>query len=329
MSGYNAIVGHEDTKEYLKSVAATGKVNHAYLIEGPTGSGKLLLAEAFAAALTCEEERPEACGQCQSCHQAADRCHPDIHYLLPTKPALISVDDIRTQVVDDVQIRPYYGRRKIYIIENAELMNVQAQNALLKTLEEPPAYAVLLLLTTNAGALLETIRSRCTLLPLHPLKDLQIQMYLMENQKLPEYKAKLCAAFARGSLGRAMKLADSEDFLKIRSAALDLVGKAKEMDMPQLLSVIKEVSGIEISVQDFLDVLSIWYRDVLYFKATQAPDRLIFQDELQQIRKTAATSSYEGLENILRSLEKARERLQANVDFDLTMQLLFLTIKEN
>ncbi len=329
MTGYNAIVGHEDTKEYLKAAVVTGKVNHAYLVEGPTGSGKMLLAEAFAAALTCEEGGAEACGVCRSCHQALDKCHPDIRYLLPEKPGLISVDDIRSQVVDDIQTRPYYGRRKIYIIEYAEQMNAQAQNALLKTLEEPPEYAVLILLTTNAGAMLETIRSRCTLLPLHPLNDPQIQLYLMEHRKLPEYKAKLCTAFAQGSLGRAMKLADSEDFMKIRSVALDLAAKAREMDMPQILNVVKEVSGFELTVQDFLDILSIWYRDVLYFKATQAPDRLIFQDELQQIRKTAATSSYEGLETILRALDKSRERLRANVDFDLTMQLLFMVIKEN
>ncbi len=329
MAGYHAIVGHEETVEHLKTAVSSGKVSHAYLIEGAVGSGKMMIAEAFAAALLCEKGGRESCGQCHSCHQAKGKNHPDIIYVTHEKPSLISVDEIRDQLVSDVAVRPYYGGYKVYIVEDAQLMNPQAQNAILKTLEEPPEYAVILLLTVNSESLLDTIRSRCVRLPLRPVKTKLVVSYLMEHQTLPDYQAKLCAAFAQGSIGKALSLAASEDFAQIRANALTLVHRSREMDMSHILAQVKEVSAYKLSIQDFLDLVSVWFRDVLYFKATQDADSLIFRDDLQQIRSRAEKSSYEGLEEIMRALEKARARLDANVGFDITMELLFLTIKEN
>ncbi len=329
MPGYSQIVGHEETIAHLKNTVSSGMIGHAYLFDGAPGIGKMMLAEAFAKTLTCEEDGAEACGKCHSCHQAEKRCHPDIVYVTHEKPGVISVEDIRTQLVGDAFVRPYYGRRKVYIMDHAELMNNQAQNALLKTLEEPPSYAVFLLLTSNSASLLDTIRSRCLELKMHPVKDDVIQNYLMTSEHLPDYQARFCAAFAQGSIGKALELAHSEDFDRIRQTALNLVKKAKSMEMPQILATVHDASAFKLSIRDFLDILMIYFRDVLYFKATQDADRLIFRDELGAIRQNARTSSYEGLEEILHAIGRAGQRLDANVSFDLTMELLFLTIKEN
>ncbi len=329
MAFYSDIVGHEDTIKYLKSTIASDMVGHAYLIEGAPGSGKGMLADAYAAALVCETGGEEACGNCHACHQALQHTHPDIIYVTHEKPATISVDDIRGQLVGDAWVRPYYGGRKVYIVEQAELMNAQAQNALLKTLEEPPAYVVILLLTTNADAFLDTIRSRCQKIKLQPLPDTVVTDYLMQREQLPDYQARLCAAFAQGSIGKALELARSESFNSIMQSALNLVKRAKDMDMTQIQAAVKEAAGYKLQLQDYLDILAVWYRDVLYFKATQKPDRLIFRDELQQIRLHAQKSSYEGLEEIVQALAKAKRRLDAGVNQDLTIELLFLTIKEN
>jgi DNA polymerase-3 subunit delta' len=125
-----------------------------------------MLAESFAMALQCETGKAEACMQCRSCHQAMEHNQPDIIYVTHEKPNIISVDDIRHQLNNDIVIKPYSSKFKIYIIDEAEKMNIQAQNALLKTIEEPPAYAVILLLTTNADGFLPTILSRCITLSL-------------------------------------------------------------------------------------------------------------------------------------------------------------------
>ena len=329
MASFSEIIGHEQEIGQLQSAIAGGRVSHAYLIEGEPGSGKRMLADAFAQTLQCEKQETDACGECRSCHQAESRNHPDIISLVHEKPQTISVDDIREQLADDAQIRPYSGRYKVYIVEDAQKMSVSAQNALLKTLEEPPAYVVILLLTTNALSLLETIRSRCVLIRLRSVPDDVVQHYLMHKMHLPDYQAKLCVAFARGSIGRAKELAVSENFAQIRTIALTVTARAKEMDVSALGEIVKEVAQYKVSIDDFLDILAVWYRDVLYFKATRSADELIFADQLQRISAIARTSSYEGLELILQAIETAKDRLHANVSFDLTMELLFMTIKEN
>ena len=245
------------------------------------------------------------------------------------KPGSIGVDDIRDQLVGDVMIKPYNGKYKIYIVEEAEKMTPQAQNALMKTLEEPPAYAVILLLTTNASVLLDTIRSRCVLLNLKPVPDEKVRRYLMEHLEIPDYQAEICVAFAQGSIGKAVTLASSENFNAIKASAMHLMSTVKEKDINDVINTVKEVQQYKVDIRDYLDILAVWFRDVLYFKATRDVDGVIFKDQLKNIRKSASTSSYEGLEQILNAIQTAKTRLDANVNFDLTMELLFLTIKEN
>ena len=139
------------------------------------------------------------------------------------KPNTISIDDIREQINNDIVIKPYSSKYKIYIVPDADMMSVQAQNALLKTIEEPPAYAVILLLTENAEILLPTIRSRCVMLKLRNIKDQLIKKYLMEQMEIPDYKADVCVAFAQGNMGRAIMLATSEHFNEIKEEAVHLL----------------------------------------------------------------------------------------------------------
>ena len=329
MSGFSQIIGREDTVRHLQDAIRAGKVSHAYLLEGETGTGKLLMARTFAQALQCRNMDGDCCGECPDCRQAEGKNHPDIIYITHEKPGLIRVDAIRQQVVADAAIRPYSGRYKIYIVEDAQKMNPSAQNALLKTLEEPPEYVVIMLLTNNAQGLLETIRSRCELIRLKPVRDDLVEKYLMEHLQVPDYQARLCLAFARGSIGRAMELAASDDFAQIRRTALMVAARARDLDVQQLSAVVKEMAQFKVSIGDFLDILAVWYRDVLYFKATTKADALIFREELAQIRTSARLSSYEGIETILRAIETAKTRIEANVNFDLAIELLFLTIKEN
>ena len=174
-----------------------------------------------------------------------------------------------------------------------------------------------------------TIISRCVCLKLKPLPDEQVTRYLMEKKQIPDYQAEICAAFARGNLGKACNLAMSQSFSAIKEHALHLVKYIKEMDVYEVIDSVKAVSEFKLEIQDYLDLLVVWYRDVLLFKATRQAGALIFSDEVHDIMTHASTSSYEGLENILKALEKAKIRLNANVNFELTMELLFLTIKEN
>lgn len=329
MFGFQDVLGHEHLIEHLQSAIAMGKVSHAYILDGEKGSGKNFLADIFAAALQCEEKGTSPCGKCTSCRQAEGKNHPDIIRITHEKPNTISVDDIRQQLCGDIMIKPYKGPYKIYIVDEAEKLNVQAQNALLKTIEEPPAYAVILLLTTNAESFLPTILSRCVTLHLKPVKDSVVRKYLMEQVQVPDYQADICAAFAQGNIGKAKRLAMSEEFGQMKEHAVHLVKYIQDMDISELINSMHKITEFKTDISDYLDLLMVWYRDVLLYKATWNPSSIVFSDELTIIEKMASRSSYEGIELILKALDKAKLRLNANVNFDLTMELLLLTMKEN
>ena len=329
MGSFKDVVGHKDILKYISSAVENNRVSHAYILNGERGSGKKMLANLFAMTLLCETGDNEPCGKCHSCKQAESGNHPDIIRVTHEKPNSISVDDIRTQVNNTVDIKPYQGPYKVYIIPQADMMTPQAQNAILKTIEEPPSYAVFLLLTENAETLLPTINSRCVMLKLRNIKDTLIKKYLMENLEIPDYKADMCTAFAQGNMGRAIMLANSDHFNEIREEAVQLLKHISEMELNEIVAAVKNISVYKLEITDYLDTIMIWYRDVLLYKATKEIDKVVFKDQLQSIKEQARKSSYEGIELILESLEKAKARLKANVNFDLVMELLFLTIKEN
>ncbi len=329
MSRFKDVVGHGDIIQYIKNAVAQKKVSHAYILNGERGSGKKLLAHLFAMTLQCESGQSEPCGKCRSCKQTDGGNQPDIITITHEKPGSISVEDIRQQINADIMIKPYAGPYKVYIVPGADTMTVQAQNALLKTIEEPPEYAVIFLLTENADSLLPTIRSRCVMLKLRNVKQTLIKKYLMEQRQVPDYQAAVCAAFAQGNIGRAIMLASSEHFAEIKDGAIQLMKYIGEMELHEIVAAIKEINKYKLEVTDYLDIITIWYRDVLLYKATKDVSNVIFSDQLKYIKEKAAKSSYEGIETILEAIEKAKMRLKANVNFDLVMELLLLTIKEN
>ena len=329
MAKFKDIIGQEQIKEHLQNALTTKKISHAYILNGEKSSGKEYIAKVFAMALQCEQGELEPCQECHACKQALSDNQPDIIRVGHEKPNTISVDDIRAQINNDVAIKPYSSPYKIYIVNEAEKMTQQAQNAILKTLEEPPEYAVILLLTSNVNALLPTILSRCVVLNMKPVADEKVRKFLMEELKVPDYKADVCVAFARGNIGKAKALASSEDFENIKNEALSLLKYIEDMELHEIVAAIKKIGEYKLEIGDYFDIMAIWYRDVLLFKATKDANHLVFREELGALRKCAQRSSYEGIETIINALDTAKRRLDANVNFELVMELLLLSIKEN
>ena len=330
MLDFKHIVGHEQIIQHLKDAIKSGKVSHAYILAGEDGAGKNLLANAFAANLQCEdrERESDACGKCKSCIQAASKNHPDIIRVTHEK-ASIGVDDVRIQVNNDIQIKPYSSPYKVYIIDEAEKLTEAAQNALLKTIEEPPAYAVILLLTNNLNALLPTILSRCVTLKCKAVDKELIKKLLMEEYKVPDYQAELSAVFAQGNVGKAVKYASSDEFIEIKNEVLHLLKYIDDMELYEIIDGLKRISEKKNSINDYLDFMILWYRDVLMYKVTKDLNLLTYKEEYSDITKQANLKSYEGIEKIIAAIEKAKIRLNANVNFDIAIELMLFTIKEN
>ena len=182
MAKFADIIGQEQLKEHIQNAITSNKVSHAYIINGERNAGKEFIARIFAMTLQCEKGGVEPCNECHSCKQALSHNQPDIVYISHEKPNSIGVEDIRGQINNDIGIKPYSSPRKIYIMNEGEKMTPQAQNALLKTLEEPPEYAVIFILTDNVEALLPTIISRCVVLNMKPVSDNLVKKYLMERK---------------------------------------------------------------------------------------------------------------------------------------------------
>ena len=328
MATFKDVIGHENIIGHFKSSIERGKVAHAYLIHGEKGTGKKLLAGLFAKTLQCESGGTDPCGTCRSCLQCDTGNQPDIIWVTHEKPTVISVDDIREQVNKDIIVRPYSSRYKIYIIPEAELMNPQAQNALLKTIEEPPEYAVIMLLTNNIGKMLPTIISRCITLNLKPVGELDMLDYL-SKLGIPLTKAKFCVGFAFGNLGKAVRLATSEEYNEIKQDCVQILKNVNKMEVYELVEAVKKMAKYKLDVYDYIDLMMIWYRDLLMLKVSGSPDKLLFKEEYATLKQQANYISFEGIENVLEAMDKVKVRLDANVNFDIAMELLLLTIKEN
>lgn len=294
MTTFRDVVGHESIIGHFKSSIEQGKVAHAYLIHGEKGTGKKMLAGLFAKTLQCEAGGTDPCGTCRSCIQCDSGNQPDIIWVTHEKPTVISVDDIREQVNNDIIIKPYSSRYKIYIIPEAELMNPQAQNALLKTIEEPPEYAIIMLLTNNLDKMLPTILSRCITLNLKPVGELDMMEYL-SRMGIPQAKAKFCVGFAFGNLGKAVRLATSEEYNEIKHDCVQILKDINRMEIYDLIDAVKKMSKYKLDIYDYLDIMMMWYRDILMLKVSGSPDKLLFKEEYATLKQQANYISYEGI----------------------------------
>ena len=273
-----------------------GKLSHAYIIEGFKLSGRDEFVQNIAAALLCEKavEMRELvpCGKCPSCIKAATKNHPDIIHVMHAKPTVLSVNEIREQVVSDISIKPYYGPYKIYVIYDAQLMNENAQNALLKTIEEPEPYGIIFLLTDNEDSFLQTIRSRCIRLSM--------------------------AAVPRNDIAESLLDEDGQQVIKalegvVRSDAFQINKTAKEME--------------DMDRQQVVRIAGLWVRDMLVYKSTGDRSRLYFAAYEQSIRSMSASMTYEDLNECLEVVDKVKARLSANVKAEAAFENMLLQIR--
>ena len=267
----------------------------------------------------------EPCGRCLSCLQAASGSNPDLITLEREKENSIGVGDIR-KMRADVQILPYSASHKIYIIPDAEKMTPAAQNALLKTLEEPPSYAVLLLLADGTAGFLPTILSRCITLPLRPVAEKAVEQCLRDRFGADPQKARLCARFSGGSIGRAALLLENESFAALRDRTISFLREIGKTDAADIASFAHDAAA-ENQTQDLIDFILTWNRDLMVYRSTLRTENLIFTDEVQYIIEAAHTASWAGLQAASEAVFRARRRLSSNVNAELTLQMMLLELR--
>ena len=325
MYTFEEIRGNTPLVEQLRRSAASGRSSHAYLCLGGAGAGKRLIANTFAKALQCEgEKRP--CDSCKSCHAFNHGNHPDVIYFQPLKNGkTYTIEDVREQLLETVDLKPFQYEKKIYIIEKADTLNIQSQNALLKTLEEPPAHAVFLLLAERAEAFLPTILSRVVVMKIRPLSAETIADYLMQAGHLAE-ESHILSAYAQGRIGQALELVEDEGFREMRQDILGKLEVLPSMSEGDAYLLAKDLEGYKNDLR-FLDIMELWYRDLLTAKSLREEGYLIQRDKKDAIFR-AAKEPAALLAKKAAAVRTARMRLAQNANFRLTMEVMLMDLKE-
>lgn len=309
---------------FLQRAIETDHIPHALLFTGPKGVGRFLTAATLAKALNCLGQRQgDCCDRCLSCAKIAKEVHPDVHLLAPEGSSL-KIDQIRG-LTQEATLRPYEGRRKVFILDQAETMTEQAQNALLKTVEEPPGTAVLVLIAPEASALLPTLASRCSQIRFGPLPEDAIAVRLQE-EGCDEEEAHFLASLAGGSLGRAQELRTSP-FQEIR----DLVEQAFALPAGSTLPVLdlaEQVVRQKETLSLFLEALLAWCRDLAVSKVTPREALLVYRNRGPALRRQGERLAVAQLLAMYQTVKQARDGIDRHVNPRLSLEGMFLKLRD-
>ena len=319
------ILGNEKVRNHLNDSIKKNTISHAYILSGDRGVGKSKIAKEFAMKLICEKHT--GCGECPACRQFSANSYPDFFYMDAQGKESIGIDRIRENIVADVAIRPYHGKIKIYVIDEADKMTVGAQNALLKTIEEPPDYVVILLLVKNSSLLLETIRSRCIKLLLTAVSNERIKKWLIENGT-NENIATVVASYSNGAPGIAKSMAESEDFAGIYEKNVEFLKKNSEVGINDILEFIEELKKRTAGFKEFINFLRLWYRDICILKLTKKIENLVFIREESIILRLSREYTLKKINSIIDLIDETEIRLNSNVSGDTVMELLFIGLRK-
>jgi DNA polymerase-3 subunit delta' len=322
-------VGHEWAVQMLQRDVAQARVRHAYLFTGPEGVGKRTLTAEFARALLCQAPEPP-CGRCRHCKLTARVEHPDLLMVAPevsgkhVRAAKIKIEPVR-RLIYDLTLKPVEARRRVAILQNFDAANDEAQNAFLKTLEEPPGNAVLLVTAERAETLLPTIVSRCEVMALRPLPLGAVQDALVTRWDVPAERAGWLAHLSGGRLGWAVRMQSDEAALEARQARLDdlrrLLG-ASRVDRMAYADQLSKGGRVD-RIQDTLDLWLGFWRDVLLASAgADAP--LANTDCEAEIRRLAEVVTPPLAEQVLAAIRQTGEWLEKNVNARLALEVMLL-----
>lgn len=323
---FREIWGYAPQVEQLRRAARSGRASHAYLFTGGAGAGKRLLAKTFAKALQCENPAEAPCGHCPSCLAFEHGNHPDVIYPRSEKKSF-GVEEMREQIVETVDLKPYRYEKKIYILEKADTLTPQAQNAFLKTLEEPPAYAVFLLLAERQEAFLPTILSRVAQCRLRPLSEETVAAYLRQEKGLSAEESSLYAAYAQGRIGQALALMQEEAFRQMREDILEKMQALPSLSEGEAYLLAKDWEIYKNDLR-FLDIIELWYRDLLAAKCLR-DERFLIQKDIKDAIFRNTQFSAANLAKKAAAVRLARQRLLQNANFRLTMEVMLMECKES
>lgn len=324
MEVFSRVAGHEAIRRHLAAAVTGRTVSHAYLFEGIAGVGKRTMAREFAKALLCTEPQAplQACGRCVSCRTFDSGNHPDVTWITRGAKASLGIGEIRDSLVRDIHIQPYQSDYKVYLIEEADAMTTEAQNALLKTLEEPPAYVLIILMAANSRKFLPTVLSRVITLHFQPLPEELIAAQLTTRKGLNPEQASLVASLSRGSLGTALDLVSSETFTALREELTSMLESLHGGRPSDILNHAQLFNRYKDQQETVFSLMQIWFRDLLMLKVTGDPRSVLTKDRLESLQALALDYDVDEILRAFSSVQNIQDAIRQGAQYAFAVDCL-------
>jgi len=323
---FNSVIGQEEAVEILQDEIKQDRISHAYLFSAKKGSGKSKLAFEFAKASFCEESDFDSCGSCINCRKMDHQNHPDFKKVsvLEGKSA-ISIDQIR-ELKKEIAYKPYDSDHKIYIIESAEKMTKEAANSLLKTLEEPPSFATIILLVEDSGKLLPTIVSRCQQIKLRNVSKQKIKELLLA-EGLEAEQAEILSSTAAGSPGKAFEIIEIDNYFEQRQEIYNFLKDINTKNTIEIFKITEKLASLLKTDFPCFDLLSDWYRDIMMIKQDYL-DAVINKDYFEELKVLAVELSLQKVIKNLELIAQSEKYIERNIREELSLEVLFFKLRQ-
>jgi len=325
---FNLLKNNTKAGQKLSQVLKCNEYKGSYIIYGDAYSGQKMLAKNLSKAIVCTGDiTDKPCNNCASCRAVDSLSHMDVIYMDYENENSIGVDDIRTKIGDTVRLKPIMSNEKVYVIFDAEKMTVQAQNSLLKILEEPPHFVHFILTTGNIEKIIPTVQSRVLKVLSTDISDDDLRKLLDNIEDIDEEEKSLIIAFSFGKIERADILLRNRNVRTLYERVTVLLKKFEDGFFEYLMLEFEKFQEEGMDIIAVLDLLKLFFRDVLLFKALKNSEDLVFKSKMQEIKDWANKCSYEGIERILKDINKTQERISVKVQTSLSIELLRYRIK--
>lgn len=323
ISAFDQIYGNHPLKNTMIKMLREKQLSHGYVFYGDEGIGKSLIVNTFIKGVLCQAPMSQPCGACQSCRVLDLNNHPDL-IRVTTEQKSIGVEVIREQVNRDIHIKPY-GLYKIYVIDKAHTMTPSAQNALLKVLEEPPQYAMIILIADNLNQLLHTVRSRLTTLKVQPVTMAELNTYLQRTDR-PHLQESFYLNYCGGNIGQLERMLTDTHFAELRELAFQAILQLEDLNLHQVFEFYQNIEEKRDEVETLILFMTLILRDSLFIK--EGDVSLINVDRQSDIAEYAAKLETEVVLGRIQTLYDTAELLRKNANFQMTIELMLLKLRK-
>lgn len=326
MKAFSNIIGHEDAKTYFLKILPRNKLSHSYIFEGPYGIGKNTFALELTKLILCEDKsQDKPCGTCRSCTMAEAHTHPDIIYI-EKDTKVTKIENIRNNMIREMDIKPYYSEKKIVIVKAADTITAEGQNAMLKTIEEPPPYGIIILVCENVSKLLPTIKSRCITIRFNPLNKKELKAYL-DLKAIQGPQKDILAKLSWGSIGVIKDILKDDEYLGLRKKSISYLEQLDKANLIDMYDLVKEMTDQKENIEKILEFWLLWYRDLAVLKTTGSKD-LYYVDYEKLLLDRAYKLTYNRISNNIDSVKSALLDIKQNIYPTFVIENLLLKLKE-